>query len=119
MPNLPRFAIERAWAGYFDRRGLAWQYESLDPATARAIRYLPDFWLPGPMLWFEVKQLPPTVGERRVAELLYRATERPVLIVAGGPDSFELWYVTWAGVKQARQSPRWVLEYWIGGPHRN
>lgn len=84
-PNRWRAANEGAWARLFDGLGVRWIYEGLDADLSRAIRYMPDFWLPGTHSWIEIKSDPPTAGEIEAARLLLRATGERVYILAGWP----------------------------------
>ena len=55
-----RSRLEARWAVFFDTLGLRWAYEieGLRVPTPRGkINYLPDFWLPEPAQWIEVKGL--------------------------------------------------------------
>ena len=53
-----RSRLEARWATFFDHLGIEWEYEperfEVGPEHDRR-RYLPDFWLPKPGLWVEVK----------------------------------------------------------------
>jgi hypothetical protein len=71
-----------------DALGVTWQYEVLEPDIARALRYLPDFWLPESDedgAWLEIKSGRPTPGEMRVARELKAATGCPVYLAWGWP----------------------------------
>lgn len=98
MPSF-RSRTEAAWAGLFDRLGLEWCYECIEERLARALRYRPDFWLPGPQVFVEIKGAAPTPGEIRVARELRQATGQRVYLLAGWPQRarFGLWLFTEAG----------------------
>lgn len=71
-----------------DALGITWQYEVLEPDIARALRYLPDFWLPESDedgAWLEIKSGRPTPGEVWVARELRQATGCPVYVAWGWP----------------------------------
>lgn len=57
----------------------------MEPDLSRAIRYMPDFWLPERLAWVECKSSLPTPGEIRAARALLATTGRPVYIVIGWP----------------------------------
>ncbi|MCA1784046.1 MAG: hypothetical protein ABR616_18015 [Dermatophilaceae bacterium] len=58
-----RSRLEARWAVFFDRVGIAWEYEPqgfhlgyrLMLHEGPGFQYLPDFWLPGLDVWVEVK----------------------------------------------------------------
>lgn len=76
---------ERAWAGVFDALGVAWRYEALEPDLSRALRYMPDFWLPDRLVWVEIKSGAPTEGEIVAARALLKATGCRVWVLSGWP----------------------------------
>lgn len=49
-----RSRLEARWAVFFDAIGVEWKYEE-QGYEVDGHRYLPDFWLPGPRVWAEVK----------------------------------------------------------------
>lgn len=53
--HLFRSRLEARWAVFFDRLGIAWEYEPQGYVLGNGESYLPDFWLPGLHLWVEVK----------------------------------------------------------------
>lgn len=73
-----RSRLEARWAVFFDRFGVAYQYESEGFDLGNGTAYLPDFWLPKVAvlfgarprdLYFEVKpktDLPPSITEKIV-----------------------------------------------------
>lgn len=76
-----RSRIEARWAVLFDRAGIEWQYET-EGFLLPSGPYLPDFFLPGYGLWFEVKGRSADDEERqRCRELSY--SEFPVLLAEG------------------------------------
>lgn len=53
-----RSRLEARWAVFFDRLGVAWEYEPQGYMVGWSERprpYLPDFWLPAERVWVEVK----------------------------------------------------------------
>jgi len=80
-----RAANERAWANLLTALGEPWLYEALERDLSRALRYMPDFWLPERLTWLEIKSNPPTPGELRVARQLREATGRRVYVLSGWP----------------------------------
>ena len=54
-----RSRLEARWAVFFDALGIAWEYEpegyEITDGHTSPIRYLPDFYLPDPEVWVEVK----------------------------------------------------------------
>lgn len=93
---------EVAWAALMNVLGVMWKYEALEPEMARALRYLPDFWLGERRAWLEIKSEPPTPGEIRVARQLLEADGHPVYIASGWPwpKSFGVWVFAPAGEAQ-------------------
>lgn len=83
MPSF-RAANERAWWLLFRQFGDV-RYEALEPDISRAIRYMPDLWLPDTLTWVEIKSGQPTPGEVEAARLLLRATGRRVFLLSGWP----------------------------------
>lgn len=63
-----RSRLEARWAVFFDRIGIAWEYEPegymIGPEGDQR-PYLPDFWLPAKRQWVEVKGAPMTLEERQ------------------------------------------------------
>lgn len=85
-----RSRTEARWAVYFDELRLAYEYEP-EGFDLGGDWYLPDFWLPQPGVWIEVKGIAPSDREKRVAGLLSKASRCPVLIAVGAPsNSFNL-----------------------------
>jgi len=90
---------EAAWARLMDVLGVMWKYEALEPEMARALRYLPDFWLGERLAWLEIKSERPTPGEIKVARQVLEADGHPVYVVSGWPwpKSFGVWVFAEAG----------------------
>lgn len=75
---------------FFDELRLAYSYEP-EGFDLGGDWYLPDFWLPVPGAWFEVKGVEPNERERRVACALSQASRCPVFIAVGAPSITEQW----------------------------
>lgn len=94
-----RSRTEARWAVFMDELRIAYSYEP-EGFDLGGDWYLPDFWLPSPGVWLEVKGVEPTDRERRVAVALARASRCPVLIAVGAPpvsDDFNLRAVNGSG----------------------
>lgn len=50
-----RSRLEARWAVFFDAMGVRWEYEKEGYHVPKHGYYLPDFWLPDLLLWYEVK----------------------------------------------------------------
>jgi hypothetical protein len=50
-----RSRLEARWAVFFDKLSVQWLYEPQGYVLGNGERYLPDFWLPRPGVWVEVK----------------------------------------------------------------
>lgn len=91
-----RSRLEARWAVFFDHLGLKWDYEPQGFELVPVVEgqdhlgcYLPDFWLPGPAAWFEVKGTNPDVdGWARLTRFASQMSRGHRLLVAVGsmPD---------------------------------
>lgn len=79
-----RSRTEARWAVFLDELRVAYNYEP-EGMDLEGEWYLPDFWLPGPGVWLEVKGLEPNDRERRLAGVLSKISRCPVLIAVGPP----------------------------------
>lgn len=87
-----RSRLEARWAVFFDALGIRWEYELEGFDLPDAGRYLPDFYLPGSGVFFEVKGEKPTDEETLKAYVLARETGKPVVIACGMLDyDRDLW----------------------------
>ena len=85
-----RSRTEARWAVFFDEIRVPYSYEP-EGFDLDGDWYLPDFWLPAPGVWFEVKGIAPNEREVRVAKTLSRVSRCPVLIAVGQPgDCYNL-----------------------------
>jgi hypothetical protein len=80
-----RSRTEARWAVYLDELRIAYEYEP-EGMDLGGEWYLPDFWLPVPGVWLEVKGVAPNEREVRLAGALSRMSRCPVLIAVGAPS---------------------------------
>src|ERR1051326_2972200 len=80
-----RSRLEARWAVFFDALGLEWQYEPEGYHLANGEMYLPDFWLPRPGLFVEVKGDNPTKEEMDRCMWLADGSQKAALLVSGLP----------------------------------
>lgn len=78
-----RSRAEARWAVFFENLSIEYEYEPEGFDLGFGCLYLPDFYLPGLEVYFEVKGREPSREEQRKAELLSSAAQIPVLIAWG------------------------------------
>lgn len=79
-----RSRTEARWAVFLDELRVPYTYEP-EGYDLGGDWYLPDFWLPNPGCYLEVKGIAPTDDERRKAVKLVKAARCPVFIAVGPP----------------------------------
>ncbi len=84
-----RSRTEARWAVLLDGLGVEWRYEH-EGFQLPSGWYVPDFWLPGPGLWIEVKGQDPTDRELALCRELADATAKDVALFRG--DSCSWWF---------------------------
>lgn len=92
-----RSRLEARWAVFFDRLGVAWEYEPQGYSLPSGA-YLPDFWLPAVEgtesvgVWFEVKpsQTASAPEDARWPELV-QATGKSLIVAMGMARPDDLW----------------------------
>lgn len=84
-----RSRLEARWAVFFDALDIEWEYEPEGFEFEDGTRYLPDFRLSYPDIWFEVKGPEPDDEETRKAELLFRGSGKAVVVASGSVDPWE------------------------------
>ncbi|MGI5274705.1 hypothetical protein ACQEUU_37110 [Nonomuraea sp. CA-218870] len=72
-----RSRLEARWAVFFDKLGIAWEYEP-QGFMIDAVLYLPDFYLPEQKLWIEVKGADPAKSDPEGYERWYAFAEKIV-----------------------------------------
>lgn len=77
-----RSRLEARWAVFFDALNIDWRYE-YEGYELDGTRYLPDFWLPELVCWYEIKGRPPTEDELQKARDLSQCTNQRVYIAWG------------------------------------
>lgn len=79
-----RSRLEARWAFFFDRVGIAWEYEPEGFSLPVNGRYLPDFWLPESACYVEIKPFlkPDTKETAKCKEL---SQDHSVLLICGDP----------------------------------
>lgn len=80
-----RSRLEARWAVFFDALEISFQYEpeGFLLLQGQTIPYLPDFYLPDPGVWIEIKGPPPNKEEILKCQLLADQTDKPVYLYYG------------------------------------
>lgn len=81
-----RSRLEARWAVFFDALGLEWEYEPEGFELQDGTRYLPDFWLPEPAVWAEVKPGKYDEDNFRKPFLFVGAGGGPLVCLTGAPE---------------------------------
>lgn len=74
-----RSRAEARWAVFFDNAGIEWMYEAEGYKLSDGTMYLPDFYLPDPDCFFEVKGVMTDVDQHKIDMLIHDA-DKPVTI---------------------------------------
>lgn len=103
-----RSRTEARWGVFFDEAGIDYEYEG-QGLDLQGHPYLPDFWLPEPHWWIEIKGRPPSLKERKLARLLMLESGCDTHIFCGQPatvenGSFAVW--TFPALGDERQNER-------------
>lgn len=85
-----RSRTEARWAVFLDELRVSYDYEP-EGMDLGGEWYLPDFWLPSPGVWLEVKGIEPNDREKRLACALSKLSRCPVLIAVGAPSISGEW----------------------------
>lgn len=87
-----RSRLEARWAVFFDVVGFRYVYEP-EGYDLGGIWYLPDFYLPDPKAFLEIKPEDPTDEQRHKAQLLAMASGKEVWIISGQPywATYRIW----------------------------
>jgi hypothetical protein len=109
-----RSRVEARWAVFFHEAGLRYEYEK-QGFKLNGTGYLPDFWLPEPRWWIEVKGGPPNGKERDLARWLTRESGCNTYIFCGSPatvehGSFPVWSYPALGESTQNERGQMVLQ---------
>lgn len=80
-----RSRVEARFAILLDCLDVRFEYELQGYTLADGSHYLPDFFLPAPAWFVEIKGTSPSTPERRKCQLLAQGTGHPVLLMVGEP----------------------------------
>ena len=110
-----RSRIEARWSVFFNEAGLQYEYEK-QGFHLNGRRYLPDFWLPKPCWWIEIKGTRPGGRERRLARRLMRESGCNTYIFYGSPATveqggFPVWTFPALGEEQQNERGQYVLQH--------
>lgn len=94
-----RSRLEARWAVFFDSLGIEWEYE-VEGFELPSGRYLPDFELPikefkypNAKYFYEIKGVPPSKKEKKLASELATTSKHTTHILKGTPWKFDCY--TW------------------------
>lgn len=80
-----RSRLEARWAVFFDSLGIKWEYEPEGYDLNRYGWYLPDFYLPEPDYFAEVKPENVTIEKGKYSEFS-KLVGKPIILLVGPPD---------------------------------
>lgn len=114
-----RSRTEGRWAVFFEKVGLAWNYEP-EGFSLLSGNYLPDFFLPELNLWFEVKPDKTDLSERARFEELCQASEKRGIIAYGPPvkwrENLQFYNrIEWSGSMTLLEDRRDDGIFWLSG----
>jgi hypothetical protein len=90
-----RSRLEARWAVFFDALGIKWNYELEGfefTSGGKAIRYLPDFYLPDFPLYVEIKPSYKFLDKAYVYMLESFSENYSILLIIGEPKNYEMQY---------------------------
>lgn len=104
-----RSRLEARWAVFFDVVGFRYLYEPEGYDLGGGIWYLPDFYLPDPQTFAEIKPDDPTAEERQKASRLAATSQKDVWIISGQPyvGLYRIWHY---GGDYEACSPLWFSQ---------
>jgi len=110
-----RSRTEARWAVFFREADIDYEYE-LEGFKLNGTLYLPDFWLPEPRWWIEIKGGPPTRDEKRRARFLMRESGSNVYLFCGTPANpegggFPVWTFPALGIEERNVRGQLVLSH--------
>ena len=94
-----RSRLEARYAVFFDALNIKWEYEKEGYDLGNLGYYLPDFWLPKPKLWIEIKGSDPTQEEQDKVFELCRMTKCSAYLCVGEPQVDNIMGAFWNGIE--------------------